>query len=133
MNALLRSRFLRKLEAMGDERAYQVLDFIEFLESKYAERSAPGGLFARFTETVETTMRAGKIPVRAISGAMTVMDTAGKMMRGLVAAGQAVVEEAAKAVGGEKPEVRSPESGAVHPESGATAPESGAGPSTQLP
>jgi len=129
MNDLLRSRLLRKLEAMGDERAYQVLDFIEFLESKYAERSVPAGFFARITETVETTMRAGKIPVRAISGTMTVMDTAGKMMRGLVAAGHAVVEEAAKAVGGEKPEVRGPEPGAVSPPSGVTEPNAGAGPS----
>jgi hypothetical protein len=42
-------------------------------------------------------MRAGKLPVQAITGTMTLMDSATKVMRGLAAAGQAVVEEAVKA------------------------------------
>ena len=40
MNDILRERMLRKLETLSEERAYQVLDYIEFLESKYAERPA---------------------------------------------------------------------------------------------
>ena len=39
-----------------------MLDFIEFLDSKYAERGAPGGILAKVTEAVEDTMRAGKLP-----------------------------------------------------------------------
>jgi hypothetical protein len=42
-------------------------------------------------------MRAGKLPIQAISGTMTLMDSAAKVMKGLAAAGQAVVEEAVKA------------------------------------
>ena len=34
-------QLLRKLETMSDERGYQVLDYVEFLESKYAERQSP--------------------------------------------------------------------------------------------
>ena len=30
---------MRKLETLSDERGYQVLDFVEYLESKYAERA----------------------------------------------------------------------------------------------
>ena len=41
MNQFLRDRILRKLDTISDERAYQVLDFVEFLESKYAERQNP--------------------------------------------------------------------------------------------
>ena len=100
MNDLLRQRILRRLESLPDERAYQILDFIEFLESKYAERSAPGGILARITETVEDTMRAAKLPVQAISGTASVMDSAAKIMKGLAAAGQAVVDEAVRATGG---------------------------------
>src|SRR5262245_23158541 len=37
LNEHLRERLNRKLEALSDERGYQVLDYIEFLESKYAE------------------------------------------------------------------------------------------------
>jgi hypothetical protein len=42
-------------------------------------------------------MRAGKIPIQAISGTMGLMDSAAKVMKGLAAAGQAVVDEAVKA------------------------------------
>jgi hypothetical protein len=99
MHEALKQRILRRLEGLPDERAYQVMDFIEFLESQYAERSAPSGLLARITETVEDTMRAGKLPIQAISGTMSVMDSASRLMKGLVAAGSAVVDEAVKAAG----------------------------------
>jgi hypothetical protein len=97
MNDLLKQRISRLLEALDDEKAYQVLDYAEFLTSKYAARSEPGGILARITATVENTMRAGKLPVQAITGTMTLMDSAAKVMKGLAAAGQAVVEEAVKA------------------------------------
>jgi hypothetical protein len=97
MNDLLKQRIMRLLDNLSDERGYQILDYIEFLDSKYAERSRPGGIFARLTETVEDTMRAGKLPIQAISGTMGLMDSAAKVMKGLAAAGQAVVEEAVKA------------------------------------
>jgi len=97
MNDLLRQRILRRLETLPDERAYQILDFIEFLESKYAERAAPTGILAKITETVEDTMRAGKLPIQAISGTMGLVDGAAKVMKGLAAAGQAVMDEAVKA------------------------------------
>jgi hypothetical protein len=100
MNDLLKQRIARLLDNLTDERGYQILDYIEFLDSKYAERSRPGGIFARLTETVEDTMRAGKLPIQAISGTMGMMDSAAKVMKGLAAAGQAVVEEAVKAAEG---------------------------------
>jgi hypothetical protein len=96
MNDLLKQRIARLLDSLSDERGYQILDFIEFLDSKYAERSRSGSIFARLTETVEDTMRAGKLPIQAISGTMGLMDSAAKVMKGLAAAGQAVMEEAVK-------------------------------------
>ena len=97
MNDLLRQRITRLLETLDDEKGYQVLDYAEFLTSKYGERSQPTGLLAKITSTVENTMRAGKLPIQAISGTMGLMDSAAKVMKGLAAAGQAVVEEAVKA------------------------------------
>ena len=94
MNDLLKQRILRALDTLPDDRAYQVLDFVEFLESRYAERQRPTGILAKITETVEDTMRAGKLPIQAISGTMGLMDSATKVMKGLAAAGQAVVDEA---------------------------------------
>lgn len=97
MHEQLKERIIRRLETLADERGYQVLDYIEFLESKYAERAAPTNFFARFTERVEDTMRAGRIPVKAIGGTLSAMDGAGKVMKGVVAAGKAVVDEAVRA------------------------------------
>jgi hypothetical protein len=97
MNDLLRQRIAKLLDSLDDEKAYQVLDYAEFLASKYAARSEPDGILAKITATVENTMRAGKLPIQAISGTMSLMDSAAKVMKGLAAAGQAVVEEAVKA------------------------------------
>jgi hypothetical protein len=97
MDDLLKQRITRLLETLDDEKAYQVLDYAEFLSSKYAARGEPAGILAKITATVENTMRAGKLPVQAITGTMTLMDSAAKVMKGLAAAGQAVVEEAVKA------------------------------------
>jgi hypothetical protein len=98
VNDLLKQRIARLLDGLSDERGYEILDYIEFLDSKYAERSKPSGIFAKITETVEDTMRAGKLPIQAISGTMGLMDSAAKVMKGLAAAGQAAVEEAVKVV-----------------------------------
>jgi hypothetical protein len=115
VNDLLKQRIARLLDSLSDERGYQILDYIEFLDSKYAERSRPGGIFARLTETVEDTMRAGKLPIQAISGTMGLMDSAAKVMKGLAAAGQAVVDEAVKvaetAAPRKPPEGDNPQSG----------------------
>jgi hypothetical protein len=118
MNDLLKQRIARLLESLSDERGYQILDYIEFLDSKYAERGRPGGLLARITETVEDTMRAGKLPIQAISGTMGIMDGAAKVMKGLAAAGQAVMDEAVKAA----ESASKPAAPAVKPADSAAAP-----------
>lgn len=97
MNDTLTQRILRRLESLSDERGYQILDYVEFLESKYAERATPTNIFAKITETVEDTMRAGKLPLKAISGTMGLMDSASKVMKGVAAAAQSVVDEAIQA------------------------------------
>ena len=96
MNDILRERLLRKLETLSEERAYQVLDYIEFLESKYAERPAGAPVFQKVAETLEDTLRAGRVPVRIIKGTMDAVGKAGKFLEGLAAAGKAAVEEATK-------------------------------------
>lgn len=116
MNDALRQRILRRLETLPDERGYQILDYVEFLESKYAERAAPTNLFAKFTETVEDTLRAGKIPVQAISTTVGLMDGAARVMKGIAAAGQAAVEEAIRAAeGGAQPAGTTPAPPAPRP------------------
>lgn len=100
MNDVLKQRILRALDALSDERGYQVLDYVEFLESRYAERQRPTNLLAKLSDAVEDTMRAGKMPVKAITTTTGLMDGAAKVMKGLASAGQAVVEEAVRVVDG---------------------------------
>ncbi len=107
----LKDRIMRRLDGLPDERAYQVLDYIEFLESKYAERSTPDNIFTRLQDTVENTLRAGKMPVDAIAGTVTFFDGASKVMRGLASAAQSVVDEAAKVAKGSPPAGGSPPEG----------------------
>ena len=62
MNDFLKERLLRQLSTLSDDKVYQVLDYAEFLGSKYAEQKpAPPNVFQRFAEGVEDTMRAGKM------------------------------------------------------------------------
>ncbi|MEK7402119.1 MAG: hypothetical protein AABZ80_07115 [Gemmatimonadota bacterium] len=79
---------------MSDERGYQVLDYVEFLESKFAERSNPqGNAFTRFTEAVEDRMRAGKVSATAIAETMGLLNRAANVLSGAVAAGKSVAED----------------------------------------
>ena len=94
LNEHLRERLIRKLEALNDERGYQVLDYVEFLESKFAERSNPqGNAFTRFTEAVEDKLRAGKVSATAISETMGLLNKAANVLSGAVAAGKSVAED----------------------------------------
>jgi hypothetical protein len=94
MNQFLADRVIRKLETMGDERAYQVLDYIEFLESKYAEKKpAEPGVFQRFAEGVEDTMRAGKVSASTVAETMSLMSKAMGVLSGVAAAGKSVASD----------------------------------------
>jgi hypothetical protein len=93
MDEILRKRIERKLDGLPEDKAYQVLDYLEFLESKYGSSARPPTPIERIAEGVGDTMRAARIPAQAIKGTMNAVDSAGRMMRGLVDAGKAAVEE----------------------------------------
>ncbi len=96
MNEILRDRLLRKLDALPEDKAYLVLDYVEFLESKYAERPAGAPPFQKVAETLEDTLRAGRVPVNIIKGTMDAVGKAGKFLERVAAAGKAAVEQASK-------------------------------------
>lgn len=94
MNASLKDRILRKIENLPDDRGYQILDYVEFMESKYAERQAPPpNVFQRFAEGVEDTMRAGRISTSAIGQTMDLMNKAMGVLNGVTAAGKSVASD----------------------------------------
>jgi hypothetical protein len=95
MNASLRERILRKLDQMSDERGYQLLDYVEFLESKYAGKTAVSpNAFERFAEGVEDTLRAGKVSASTIAETMGLLNRAMTVLSGVAAKGASVASDA---------------------------------------
>jgi hypothetical protein len=94
MNEHLRDRILRKLETLSDERGYQVLDFVEFLESRYADRATPGAsVFTRFTEAIEDRLRAGKVSASTIAETVGFMNRAANVLNNALETGRTVANE----------------------------------------
>lgn len=106
MHDVLRDRILRRLEALPEERLYQVLDYIEFMESKYAARQAPSpNVLQRFAEGVEDTLRAGNLSASTVAEAMGFMSKAMGVLSGVAAAGASVASDI---VGPTKPDTPKP-------------------------
>jgi hypothetical protein len=129
MNDILRERLIRKLDTLPEEKIYQILDYIDFLESKYAPKvtTAPNPL-KRFAEGVEDTLRAGKMSAGVIGGTMSVMNKAVGVLTDVANAGKSVATE----IAGVASSVTSPRPGAPQT-APATPPGSPASPSTQTP
>ena len=110
MHDVLRQRLLRRIESLPEAQIYQVLDFIEFLESKYAEaKPAPPGVFQRFAEGVEDTMRAGKMSAGVIGGTMNIMNKAVGAINDVASAGKSVASGIIGVATGGTPDPKEPE------------------------
>ncbi len=104
MNESLRDRIVRKLESLSDERGYQVLDYVEFLESRFAERQNPqANVFTRFTEGVEDKLRAGRVSASAIAETMGLLNRAANVLNGVAAAGKSVANDLVQAASTPRP------------------------------
>ncbi len=78
-DAFLRRRLWRKLEALPDERLYQVLDYIEFLEERYGEEVREPDSMQRFAEGIQDKLRARRAApwaLKGVMGALSVVDRA---------------------------------------------------------
>jgi hypothetical protein len=94
----IRDRINRKLEALAEDRLYQVLDYVEFLESRYAQRAAtPPNSFQRFADAMEDRLRTGGIAASTVSEAMGFLNRAVGALNGVAAAGRSVASDLASA------------------------------------
>lgn len=98
MNELLLKRITRALENLDDMQGYRVLDYIEFLESKYGTGTRPPSLLERVSAGVEDTLRVTRVPVAAIRGTMGAVDSATRLFDRLATAGRAAVDELGRTV-----------------------------------
>jgi len=113
MNDVLRDRLIRKLDTLPEERVYQIFDYIDFLESKYAQRSSQSSNpLKRFAEGVEDTMRAGKMSAGVIGGTMNIMNKAVGAINEVASAGKSVASGIMGVATGGAPESKEPD---AHP------------------
>jgi hypothetical protein len=98
MSQHIRDRINRQLDALGEERLYQVLDYVEFLESRYGQRAAtPPSTFQRLADTIEDRLRTGGVAASTVSEAMGFLNKAVSALNGAVAAGKSVATDVASA------------------------------------
>lgn len=110
MQDTLRQRLWRHIEALPEEQVYQVLDYIEFLSSKYARspvRPASSSLL-RFGERLEDKMRGQGVGLRAIQSTLGAMEAADRVFNGIAEAGRSLVRDVETGL-------RPPEPGATRP------------------
>lgn len=99
MYDVLRDRIWRNLEALPEEKLYQVLDYIEFLNSKYSrEPVRPGTPFQKFGERLEDRLRGNRVGLDAIRSTLGVVGTADRMVSGLTEAGRSLIREVGESV-----------------------------------
>lgn len=97
MHDVLRARVMRKIESLPEEQIYQVLDYIEFLESRYApsEREKPARGFQRLGEGLEDRMRKRSFKPSSLREAFQVIAAADRALSGVTQAGRQLFEELA--------------------------------------
>lgn len=99
MYDVLRDRIWRNLEALPEEKLYQVLDYIEFLNSKYSrEPVRPGTPFQKFGERLEDKLRGNRVGLDAIRSTLGVVGTADRMVSGITEAGRTLIREVGETV-----------------------------------
>lgn len=78
-DSFLRRRVWRKLESLPDDKLYQVLDYLEFLEEKYGEERAEADSMQRLAEGIQDKLRARRAApwaIKGVMGALSVVDRA---------------------------------------------------------
>jgi hypothetical protein len=93
MNDNLKARITGRLGGLSDDVGRQVLDYIEFLESKYNRSTRTPSTVQRITENLEDRIGGVRISDVAAKGTAQVMEAAGKLMEGLAAASRVIAEE----------------------------------------
>jgi len=107
MHDVLWARVKRKIESLPEAQVYQVLDYIEFLESKYAqadmEKQATG--LQRLAEGLEDRLRKRAFNPSNIREAFQLIAAADRALSGVARAGKEILGDFAEGVkGGESGE-----------------------------
>jgi hypothetical protein len=118
MHDVLRQRVIRHLESLPEEQIYQVLDYIEFLESKYARSmQVEASALQRFAEGLEDRLRKKAMSPHTLREAFQLIAAADRVLSSVSTAGREILGELAA-----RPE-EDPRRAAVRPPVAARTPE----------
>ncbi len=94
MNDALRRRILRKLDTLPEAQLYQVLDYIEFMESKY-NRGVPEDVttLQRLAERLDDGLRKGRVNPANLREAFQLISTADRVLSSVSMAGKQLLQE----------------------------------------
>ncbi len=94
MHDTLRRRILRKLDTLPESQLYQILDYIEFLQSRYATRATedPGGL-QRWAEKLEDGLRKRTVNPGNLREAFQLISAADRVLNSVSEAGRQLLDE----------------------------------------
>ena len=94
MHDILRQRLMRKIESLPEEQVYQILDYIEFLESKYGTGSVEetSGL-RRLAEAMEDKLRKTAMSPATLREAFQLISVADRVLSNVSSAGKKLMEE----------------------------------------
>ena len=100
MHDALRQRLMRKIESLPEEQVYQILDYIEFLEGKYATDMAQeaSGL-QKFAESMEDKLRKRAMSPATIREAFQLISAADRVLSNVSSAGKQLLEELTPSLG----------------------------------
>lgn len=115
MHDILRQRLLRRIETLPEAQIYQVLDYIEFLESKYASERAPetSGL-QRFAEGLEDQLRRRSVSPTTLREAFQLLSSADRILSDVARTGRELLDEIAPLPDSRSPVTRDGERTTAH-------------------
>ena len=93
MNEILKKQIWRKLEAMPEEKVYQVLDYIKYLESEYGSADPGPRGFQRMGELFQDQMRKHRVSAKALRETMRVLGSADRVLEAFRDAGKEFLAE----------------------------------------
>jgi hypothetical protein len=100
MHDVLRQRLMRKIESLPEEQVYQILDYIEFLEGKYATDIAQeaSGL-QKFAESMEDKLRKKAMSPATLREAFQLISAADRVLSEVSSAGKQLLDELTPSLG----------------------------------
>jgi hypothetical protein len=94
MHDVLRARLLRKIESLPEDQIYQVLDYIEFLESKYTpDMTEETSGLQRFAERLEDRLRRRTVSPANIREAFQLIAAADRALSSVSQAGKQIMSD----------------------------------------